>query len=244
MKILIFDIAGKFAHFRKYYTNSSSLTYSIPPRTTISGIIAAVMGYERDSYYETFNSENAFIAVKKLSTNKKLIQTVNYMLAKTSSDIINPKKHTQIPYEIITDDQKVRFRIYFYHKDENIMKQLEKRLIEKKYYYSPYLGAASFNCSLEYVDYVEAEKLFLKEAVPIATAVNSKYIIKNSIDIYDEEMVLMREKMPCDFLKDRFIEKTEAYIFDDRGKSVKMKINNEVYSVKYGNEIVENIVFM
>lgn len=96
MKILIFDLVEKFAHFRKYYTNSSSLTYSIPPRTTISGIIAADMGYERDSYYEIFNSENAYIAVKKLGRNKKIIQTVNYILAKGSRDIINPKKHTRI----------------------------------------------------------------------------------------------------------------------------------------------------
>ena len=49
MKIIVFDIKGKFAHFRKFYTNSSSLTYGIPPRTAICGILAAILGLERDS---------------------------------------------------------------------------------------------------------------------------------------------------------------------------------------------------
>ena len=51
MDLLVFDISGKFAHFRKYYTNSSSLTYLVPPRTSIYGLIAGILGLERDSYY-------------------------------------------------------------------------------------------------------------------------------------------------------------------------------------------------
>lgn len=66
MKIIIFELWGKFAHFRKFYTNSSSLSYSVPPRTTIEGIIAAILGYERDSYYEKFNPDNLYVAVRKV----------------------------------------------------------------------------------------------------------------------------------------------------------------------------------
>ncbi len=65
MKITVFDLYGKFAHFRKFYTNSSSLTYLIPPRTTIEGIIAALLGYERDSYYDVLSVDKLNIAVKK-----------------------------------------------------------------------------------------------------------------------------------------------------------------------------------
>lgn len=64
MKFLVFDLKGKFAHFRKFYTNSSSLSYLVPPRTVIEGMVAAILGFERDSYYDMFSAENLLVAVQ------------------------------------------------------------------------------------------------------------------------------------------------------------------------------------
>ena len=47
MKCLVFDIKGDYGHFKKYYTTSSPLTFSIPPRTTVSGMIGALIGRSR-----------------------------------------------------------------------------------------------------------------------------------------------------------------------------------------------------
>ena len=63
MEVLIFDLSGKMAHFRKYYTNSSSLTYYFPPRTVIIGLIAGLIGKERDSYYEIFSKDKAYVGI-------------------------------------------------------------------------------------------------------------------------------------------------------------------------------------
>ncbi|MBC7076121.1 MAG: CRISPR-associated protein Cas5, partial [Syntrophomonadaceae bacterium] len=76
MKVLIFDIKGRFAHFRKIYTNSSSLSYTLPPRTTVMGMIAAILGRERDTYYEEFNSQNMDIAVQKINPTRKIMQSL------------------------------------------------------------------------------------------------------------------------------------------------------------------------
>ena len=64
MEILAFNIRGKFAHFRKFYSNSSALSYFIPPRTTIIGLIAGMLGLERDSYYEDFSLDNCDTGVR------------------------------------------------------------------------------------------------------------------------------------------------------------------------------------
>ncbi|HBM79479.1 MAG TPA: CRISPR-associated protein Cas5, partial [Clostridiaceae bacterium] len=58
MQVISLHFKGKMAHFRKYYSNSSALSYFIPPRTTIIGIVAGFLGYERDTYYEDFSLEN------------------------------------------------------------------------------------------------------------------------------------------------------------------------------------------
>ena len=79
LSVIAFDIKGKMAHFRKYYSNSSCLSYFIPPRTTIIGIIAGLLGRPRDEYYEEFSLEQCNIGIAVLSSLKKIIYKVNYL---------------------------------------------------------------------------------------------------------------------------------------------------------------------
>ena len=53
MKCLVFDIKGDYGHFKKYYTTSSPLTFSIP-RTTVSGMIGALIGLDKEEYLKYF----------------------------------------------------------------------------------------------------------------------------------------------------------------------------------------------
>ncbi|MDW8022877.1 MAG: CRISPR-associated protein Cas5, partial [Nitrososphaerota archaeon] len=46
MKLVVFDAKCFFAHFRKHFSTTSSLSYSFPPRTTIAGMMAAILGYD------------------------------------------------------------------------------------------------------------------------------------------------------------------------------------------------------
>ncbi len=112
MKVIVFDLYGKFAHFRKFYTNSSSLSYSIPPRTTIEGMIGALLGYDRDSYYEILGADKLKIAVKKMSKTRKIMQSLNYIKADSPGKLKFPKEHTQIPFEILVGDEIIKYRIY------------------------------------------------------------------------------------------------------------------------------------
>ena len=63
LKIFSFHLRGKMAHFRKYYSNSSALSYFIPPRTTVVGILAGLLGRERDTYYNEFSLKKCNIAL-------------------------------------------------------------------------------------------------------------------------------------------------------------------------------------
>lgn len=247
MKLLIFDVHGKYAHFRKFYTNSSSLTYSIPPRTTIIGLIAAILGYERDSYYQVFSKENCDIALKKISKNRKIMQTVNYIKADSIKLIYNPENHTQIPFEIITSEDDIIFRIYVAHKDETIINNLKERIQNKKYFYAPYLGAAPFNCSTEFIDFIHCNLEEVTEEVDVHSVVDNDYIVENSIDIFSEPKIFVREKMPCDIEGNRIVKSVKSYLFEDTGKPIKMKINSKILRAVYkeNNTIKkENIVFM
>lgn len=239
MDLLIVSVKGKFAHFRKFYTNSSSLSYSIPPRTAIAGLLAAIMGYERDSYYDIFSRKNLNVAVKKEKGVRKVMQTLNYIKATSSKNILEPSEHTQIPTEIIIGDEGACYTIYINHKDKNIMDELEYRIKNNKYVFAPYLGAAPFNCVLSFVERTQAEVIKNMKEVYISTPINSDYIIKGSIDIFENELKLLKERMPGEFLEGREIGEAFSYVYDENGHPLKLKVNGEY--VRLQNE---NIVFM
>ncbi|WP_040214146.1 type I-B CRISPR-associated protein Cas5b [Clostridium polynesiense] len=247
MKLLVFDIIGKFGHFRKFYTNSSSLSYSVPPRTTIMGIIAAVMGYERDSYYSLLHSSRCGIALRKISINRRIMQTVNYIKADSPKLIYNPKNHTQIPLELLTSEEELRFRVYFTHEDEGILEELKERVYNKKFHYSPYLGSASFNCSLNYVAYEEGKVYETYEPMPISTVINLNKVKENSIDIFKDKLFLIRERMPRDIREGRIPERAEPYLLEDKGKQIRAAVKEEIIKVTYRfkeKESEDNIIFM
>lgn len=243
MNILIFDIQGKFAHFRKFYTNSSSLTYSVPPRTTTTGILAAIMGLARNSYYDIFSKDKMKIAVKKLNPTRKLMQTVNYIKATGWKELISLKAHTQIPFEILTGDEGVRYRIYLNHIDPAVMDELEARLKNSTFVFPPYLGAAPFNATISYLGRYNINEENSDDYVEIATIINQNFLKEVDLNFSDNGLALVKEKLPIDFAGDRNIKEVGSYLFEENGKKLKVKLLQPYFSVNYcGN--VENIIFL
>ena len=81
-ELLIFDITGEYGHFRKYNTTTSPLTYSVPTRTAIAGMLGAILGMERETrdgryaedivpVQEFFSKEKCGVAVQVISPVKK-----------------------------------------------------------------------------------------------------------------------------------------------------------------------------
>ena len=188
-RLLIFDIKGPIAHFRKFYTNSSSLSYSFPPRTTITGLIAGILGREKDTYYEEFSSEKCKVAVSIRKPVRKIMQTVNYIQTKKSEGGIKAVNlsagHTQVPLEIVlpleTDD--LIYRIYFYHR-ENTLYELKEALEKERFVYPLYLGISEFIAEVKFVDFIEGEKISLSTnseyPIEVVTVVNIDYIQKGN----------------------------------------------------------------
>lgn len=238
MKLIVFELWGKFAHFRKFYTNSSSLSYSIPPRTTAGGILAAILGLERDSYYEEFNSENLFIGVRKLTSTRKIMQSLNYIRATTGGELNYPKSHTQIPFELVMGDNNVGYRFYVTHKDEKIRQDINRRLSNNKPVYPPYFGSATFNCSINYIGQYGWEWTESNQYKDFYTAIDSNRI--DRLDLTSTEGRLIKERMPKDFGKDRIIKDVTTYIYNEDGKAIRAKFLGEYARLDNG----ENITFM
>ena len=81
-KLLVFDIGSEYGHFRKFNTTTSPLTYSIPTRPAITGLLGAILGIERETspgkfregtipVSEVFAKDNANIACATYKSFKK-----------------------------------------------------------------------------------------------------------------------------------------------------------------------------
>lgn len=92
MKLLSFDLRGKMAHFRKYYSNSTALSYHVPPVATVKGMVAGMLGEERDSYYEAFSNEVCGIAVGVGAPLRKITQNMNLLKVESTNDLNGSKR--------------------------------------------------------------------------------------------------------------------------------------------------------
>ena len=151
-KILVFDVWGEYAHFRKYYTTTSPLSFSIPPRTAISGLIGAILGLPKDEYLKYFSKQQAQIAVRILNPIKKVRLAEN--LINTKDDYFIPIKkgahspRTQIRFEFVKD---AKYRIYLYHTDPNIFNKAKSMLLHHKCVYTPCLGITEHIANFEFI---------------------------------------------------------------------------------------------
>lgn len=162
-EMLIFDISGKYATFKVPETTRAAITFPFPPRTALMGMIGAIMGLERNSYWMKDSPyRDALVALEVLKPGRKWGITVNFTQTKNSMIIKSrgvtlpiPKKprlqrgmNTQQRLDLLVEP---KFRVYFSIDDESIMTELEHALSNHLYAYPAYLGHANFLAEIDFI---------------------------------------------------------------------------------------------
>lgn len=257
-KIIIFDLIGAMAHFRKFYTNSSSLSYTFPPRTTILGMIAGILGMERDTYYERFSVKNCRIALAIRNPVRKLVQTINYIRTKDINEVTGYGGHTQIPVEFLVpaNNNMLRYRIYFYCNDENLFMELLERLKKENFEYPIYLGITECLGKIIFCDEGKGEKLDKNDEQPFEiSGVIPVHKIEAFPELIEGDKYIKEDRVPLEFNSERRLTKVSGYIFEQNCKSVKAIIKseyiNDIVKLNYSEfngdlekQITEYIIFM
>lgn len=183
---LSFTVNGSWAHFRRVDTTTEKLTYRVIPRTTVSGLIAAILGKPRDSYYDTFAPESSAIAISPqssldaisipmltLPTEEGDIKGAEGVTGKT---IVDPEhigsERKRRTFEYIVDPA---YRIDVVLEDEETFVKLQNRLKEHRPVYTPYLGKSECLASINDVSVTTVSDQGNDEA--IESIVPEKYIV-------------------------------------------------------------------
>jgi CRISPR-associated protein Cas5h len=243
MEVSSYDISGKIAHFRKYYANNTALSFSIPPRTTIMGMLAAICGLPKDSYYELFSSQNIDIGIALHTRTKKTIHRLNLMRVLGPSDFRGSKGRIQTPFEIVTGedlkDSTITYRIFLRPLEipEEEYKHLKELLQAKGNNFALTLGAASFNASLsKYQEYEAMERKALPGFEYFDSAINSDDV--ENIELVTDDVgrvsIVEEELMPADFVANynRELQKMNRMLFSVSASQLKARLKDSAMVIE------------
>ena len=224
-RILELRLSGKFAHFRKFYTNASSLSYLIPPRTAICGLLASILKIPRDEYYDLFSSDNLAIAISipEGSSFVKMFQTMNYAQDKSSSTPINDlSAHKQCRLELLkaAGNRGLVWNVYLGYRSDNGAEYsiLENKIKAEDFGYGLYLGQRQF------IAHIDHTRTFSKDEFTILESsdyLDSSVCKERIEDVITENYQLSMERMPLE------------------QKLEKIKARTHRQSIRFGDIVVE-----
>jgi CRISPR-associated protein Cas5h len=180
-RCLSFTVRGPWGHFRRIEGNIVKQTYRIIPRTTVAGLLAAVLGIERDGYYDLFGTDNSAVAIEPvreirtvnmpmntLSTADGNLQTLN-SYGKISVRLPDPTTlRQQHNYEVLVDPA---YRIDIALADEQWYTKLRETLAAGESHYVPSLGLSEHLADIEYHGEFDIESGPQQDTIEVDSAV-------------------------------------------------------------------------
>ncbi len=239
MRVLVFDLYGDLAHFRKYYTTTSPLTFSFPPPPTIAGILGAIYGASRDDYLDIFGYENCKIALRILNPIKKVRMGINLVNTKDNRYFLLIKKKNHEPrIQIFTEFVKLpKYRVYFWHQDNKILDKLITMIKSHQSFYTVSLGLSELLADFNFIGIYEAQEVKNSKA-EINTIISMSNLLDKHIEIQPDKKYF-KEKIPIKMTHERVVEIYDDVIFELEGKTIKALLKT-FYQLENG----ENITFI
>lgn len=232
-RILCFELFGDYAQFKKFFANMSPLSFSIPPRTVLTGIIGAILGIDKQVNPETFNEINSFIALRLLSPVKKTKLAHNYIKTDNSiNKLFVFEEHKPTNVEFLKD---VRYRIYFSCTEYDRYNKLKELLKSHCCYYTVSLGISGCLANFEFLGE------FGIEANPSGSRQKVNTVIPFSIieEIFLEDTLnLQKVVIPAFMNNQREVIKYEEVLFEQNGAPIDVIVKDNTYLVRELQDVI------
>ena len=223
-KVLVFDIWSEYGHFKKPYTTTSPLTFSIPSRTALTGIVGAIIGIEKGMNNTELNYSKCNMSVRVLSPIKKVVINQNLIKTKTAKLMSRMKSvggRTQIRIEKLKNP---RYRIYIEIFNKKFHNKLKTSLMEHLAKYTPCMGLTediiNFNFVGEYGYKEKRGEIFIDSVVSLEGLNNDKLEFEGAKEYFVDNY-------PLEMAEDREVLKYGEIIVERKGNSI--KINDKEY---------------
>ncbi|MGB9840643.1 type I-B CRISPR-associated protein Cas5b [Thermovenabulum sp.] len=225
MEVIVFDIWGDFAHFKKFYTTSSPLTFSFPPPPTLKGMLGAIIGADKKEYLDIFSRENCKIALKIINPIKKVRYGLNHINTKGGYWVPLKKKNHEARTQIRTEFVKSpKYRVYVFHKSEEIFDKLRRNLENHESFFTLSLGLSELLADFELMGIFNFQEKQNCDNVVEIDSVIPVDVIKDYGIVFEENKKYFKERIPLDMDIERVVEKYEDVVFEAEGNIVKANV--------------------
>jgi len=229
-KVLVFKLRGEYAQFRKFFTNMSPLSFSIPPRTALTGILGAIIGIPKEENPETYSLSDCFIGLKLLKEVKKMKIAINYLKTTSKSHFHSFEDHKPTNVEFLKD---VEYRLYFAHNNRDIYERTKTMLENHSSYYTVSLGISGCLANIRYEGEYELVKTKAKDKILMDSIVPYEQI--EEIE-YDPKLNMQKVTIPCEMKNDREVTSYKAVLYEMKGKPIEVKLKESYFFVGGLNE--------
>lgn len=236
MKVLAFDIWGEYAHYKKIYATTSAVSYCLPTKTSLYGYISAILGFEKNNnqYLKYFQDKECLIGIQIMKPI--VMQRININLRATFGRMKPTDNRKPTMMEFVYQPM---YRIYFFHRQNNIQAQLTERLKAKDAVYTPTMGLASLISNFEFVDEFEAS--FQKspdKAVSILTVIPKKHFERFDVEAFNAKHteIVEQSMYAVEMDVNRNVTERDDILLERKAKSIDAFLN-QYYLLSDGTNI-------
>jgi len=207
-----FEITAPIAMFRRPYTTTSSVSFSVPPPTAVAGLLGAITGLNNGSHEAAYSAKywdemrGTKIAISIINPISWYSTTINLWNLK------EPQKspHIRVKHQFV---RQPKYRIYVHG---GLEERLRHHLENGIFIYTPCLGTAYAIADIDYLGCfslqpVSEKNIALISVIPLLENQNIKIDISASKSVF-------RDKLPFCLSIDRQLLKTINAIYTPSAK--------------------------
>ena len=228
MKIIAFKLMSDYAHFSHPATIYSSLTYPIPPKTTVMGLLGAIIGEKE--YYKLSNIKYSVIIDSSIYKKRFVFNGVSKALG-ASMHIEEGCQDNSVKKQFYREVIKNPSYVVILNLEElasEYQKHIVQNLKEHKSVYTPYLGINFCIADFEWIDIYNCYKIEESESKIDSFTLIDDFIFEP--DLFN--IKITTAKMACDCEKNRIFKNFKDFIIKVDGlEPIKSKNSGNIYQI-------------
>lgn len=229
-KVIVFDIWASFAYFRKSFTTTTAITFPFIPRSSLEGLIGAIMGFSSEEYPEKLKNAKIGLGIvnevrkipfSMMHTHVDFWSEFQRYLEKgsraQSAKNRNTNFHARVKIELLHEPH---FRIYF--SDDTLSDYLEQKLRNHQTVFTPYLGSSSMIANFEYLGSYDYAQENAKNPVLVSTIV--PFFDKMPRIVVEKGLYYaIEQNIPIHLTNDRNLNGVFSAVYNPDGRRIKVQ---------------------
>jgi CRISPR-associated protein Cas5h len=245
---VVFEYAGRFGHFLRAEASVSALTYPVPPRTALLGMIGAVLGLEKDTPQAALR--DSLIAVSgpipethwhRVKLRKDPPTALPRRVKKGAKGSSTDERATLIKQEWLFNP---RYTVTACLPEEHHARFVS-RLRERRWHYSPCMGLSEMVARLELVGEgiatalpAESEVSCASVALKEGTVLDGRRTLEASGN--GRALAILPQRMPREVTEARVFTHAD-YLIERSGLPIPLRADS-AYEIRTGDSLTTKMV--